>query len=532
VAVFGETARQARLPLLTHLAGPFWIKRCSAKLSAVILLRMVWWLSVLALRGSFIVARQLLACLFALSRRRDSHGSARWASWWSMVRAGTWGHASGLIVARCWGGFIRYRHDGAVLVFGPMGSGKGTGIVIPNLLTYPGACIVTDPKGENLAVTGRWRATLGPVWQLNVLDPSRSHRFNPLDLIRTGTHHEADDAAMIADMLIVPESSEEHWDTSSKALVTAIIRHVVRTLPKPLQTLSTVRQLLASDSGNFTDLLHEMANSPIASIAEEGRVTLASLGSDEMTSILKNAAKALGFWSKDRVGGMLTAASDFDLMNMHRRAKTIYIVVPEDKLPVYKPFLRMMMGCALAAAVRGKEALRPAHKPLLVIDECPALGYLEALASGLGYLRAYARTILVFQDLGQLKRIYGPHGARTFIAASGCQIALNVSDNETARDLADSIGTTTVMSRSYGASHANSDVLRHQHQSGKAEARRHLLDASEIRRLPANRCLVFITGCLPLLARKVRHYRVRAWASRWDAWREERSSQFAGPLMP
>jgi type IV secretion system protein VirD4 len=495
--------------------------------SGVGVVRSSGWLLVRAVVGAMILVRAVLANLFALSRSRHSHGSARWASWWSMVRAGTWGRTSGLIVARAWLGFIRHRGDGAVLVFGPMGSGKGTGIVLPNLLTYPGACIVTDPKGENLAVTGRWRATLGPVWRLDALNPANAHRFNPLGLIRVGTHHEADDAAMIADMLIVPESSEQHWDTSSKALVTAIIRHVVQTLPPRLQTLSSVRQLLAAGSDEFTELLQQMAASPTASIAEEGRVTLASLGSDEMTSITKNAAKALGFWSRDRIGGMLTGASDFDFMDMHRQTMTVYIVVPEDKLPVYKPFLRMMMGCALAAAVRGKELPTPLHKPLLVIDECPALGYLEALASGLGYLRAYARTILVFQDLGQLKRIYGPHGARTFMAASGCQVALNVSDNETANELADSIGLATVMSRSYGASQANTDLLRRQQQASATESRRHLLDASEIRRMSANRCLVFITGCLPLLARKVRHYRVRAWAARWDPWRDLVS--FNGP---
>ena len=50
-----------------------------------------------------------------------------------------------------------------MLVYAPMGSGKGVGIVVPNLLDYPGSIVCTDPKGENLAVTGRWRATLGPV---------------------------------------------------------------------------------------------------------------------------------------------------------------------------------------------------------------------------------------------------------------------------------------------------------------------------------------------------------------------------------
>lgn len=466
-------------------------------------------LSAWAVRRSIKLLALLARLTVRLLRRRTSHGSARWASLVTMLRAGAWGRARGLIVAKAWQGFIRYRGDGAVLVYAPMGSGKTSGLVLPALLeNSPRAIICTDPKGECLAVAGRWRSSLGPVWRLDAIDPSRSHRLNPLDLIRTGTHHEADDAAMIADLLVISESSEAHWDSSAKQLITALIRHVLHAYPKAARTLSTLRELIAAEGEALTALLTAMAESPLPSVAEEGRVTLASLGSLEMTSIIKNAAKCLAFWSKDRIGGMLTSGSDFSLLNMHTTTKTVFICVPEDKLAVYRPFLRMMTGCAIAAAVRGKEYPNRKHKPLLLIDECPALGYLEALASGLGYLRAYAQPLLVFQDLGQLKRIYGEHGARTFMAASGCQVAFNVNDNETARELADSIGVTTVLSRSESSTDTQS----------LSETRRYLLDPSEVRRLPLHRCLVLLSGLPPLLARKVRHYREGRWKGRWDTW--------------
>nr|WP_245434299.1 type IV secretory system conjugative DNA transfer family protein [Pseudolabrys taiwanensis] len=194
--------------------------------------------------------------------------------------------------------------------------------------------------------------------------------------------------------------------------------------------------------------------------------------------------------------------------------------MPEDKLAVYRPFLRVMMGCALAAAVRGKEFPKPKCKPLLLLDECPALGYLEALASGLGYLRAYARVLLIFQDLGQLKRIYGPHGARTFMAAAGCQVAFNVNDNETAHELAESIGKTTVLNTSRTVAQSGPMPWQARVQQGQSETSRYLVDPAEIRRLPPTRCIVLITGCLPILAWKVRHFRVWRWKRRWDAWRE------------
>lgn len=434
-----------------------------------------------------------------------------------MWQAGAWGRRAGIIVARAWHGFIRYRGDGAVLVYAPMGSGKTTGLVLPALLeSSPRAIICTDPKGECLAVAGRWRTQLGPVYRLDAIRPESSHHLNPIDLMRIGTHHEADDAAMIADLLVIPESGEGHWDTSAKQLIAALLRHLVHSQPKRLHTLSSLREMISLEGDTMAALLTGMAESSIPSVAEEGRIILAGLGSPEVSSVIKNAAKALSFWSKDRIGGMLTATSDFSFLNMHTRTKTIFICVPEDKLATYRPFMRMMMGCALAAAVRGKDYPNRKHKPLLLIDECPALGYLEALASGLGYLRAYAQTLLVFQDLGQLKRIYGEHGARSFMAAAGCQVAFNVNDNETARELADSIGTTTVLSRADSAS--TRGLLKQPTSESLSETRRYLLDPSEVRRLPAHRCLVLLSGLPALLGRKVRHYTVREWKGRWDIW--------------
>jgi type IV secretion system protein VirD4 len=445
-----------------------------------------------------------------------------------MLRAGNWGRRTGIIVARRWFGFIRYRGDGAILVYAPMGSGKTSGLVLPTLLEQSSRTIIcTDPKGECLAVAGRWRSQLGPVWRLDALNPATSHRFNPVDLVRVGTHHEADDAAMIADLLVIPESHEGHWDTSARQLISALLRHLIHAYPKELHTLASLRELVSLEGEALSSLLTAMAESPIPSVAEEGRITLAGFASPEVTSVIKNAAKSLAFWSKDRIGGLITAKSDFSFLNMHARTKTIFICVPEDKLATYKPFLRMMMGCALAAAVRGKEFPERKHKPLLLIDECPALGYLEALASGLGYLRAYAQTLLVFQDLGQLKRIYGEHGARSFMAASGCQVAFNVNDNETARELADSIGMTTTLSRSQNTS--TRGILHQQTSEGISEIRRYLMDPSEVRRIPSHRCLVLLSGLPPLLGRKVRHYLVREWKDRWDIWRA--SALAAKPVL-
>ena len=63
-----------------------------------------------------------------------------------------------------------------VMCFAPTGSGKGVGIVIPNLLHWPDSAIVHDVKGENFRLTSGFRAAHGQkVFFFNPGDPGGPH---------------------------------------------------------------------------------------------------------------------------------------------------------------------------------------------------------------------------------------------------------------------------------------------------------------------------------------------------------------------
>jgi len=44
------------------------------------------------------------------------------------------------------------------MVFAPTRSGKGVGLVIPTLLSWPGSAVIHDIKGENWNLTAGWRS--------------------------------------------------------------------------------------------------------------------------------------------------------------------------------------------------------------------------------------------------------------------------------------------------------------------------------------------------------------------------------------
>ncbi|RDE07829.1 type IV secretory system conjugative DNA transfer family protein [Pelagibacterium lacus] len=52
---------------------------------------------------------------------------------------------------------VGYADDRHALVVSGTRSGKGTSIIVPNLILWPGSAVVIDPKGENATVTARRR---------------------------------------------------------------------------------------------------------------------------------------------------------------------------------------------------------------------------------------------------------------------------------------------------------------------------------------------------------------------------------------
>jgi type IV secretion system protein VirD4 len=122
------------------------------------------------------------------------------------------------------------RHNGPehVLCFAPTRSGKGVGLVVPTLLTWPASAIVHDIKGENWEITAGLRARIGRVL---LFDPTnqRSAAYNPLLEVRRGIW-EVRDVQNVADVLVDPEGSLErrnHWEKTSHSLLVGAILHVL-----------------------------------------------------------------------------------------------------------------------------------------------------------------------------------------------------------------------------------------------------------------------------------------------------------------
>jgi len=483
------------------------------------------------LTGFWIAAVWLRPFIFDRRRRQargsGTHGTARFAKPFELLMAGVLSGVGPVVGKGPWGRLIRFTRDGLVMVFASTGSGKGLGIVVPTLLDYPGSILVTDPKGENYAITQRRRKKFGRVIMLNPTDLARSDRFNPLDMIRADSAQEADDALALAGLMIKPDDKEpEHWNAKASSLLSALILHTLAEPPET-RTLAHVRMLSVGGPETFRALLQDIAeNSSSLKAAEIAGGFLATIPekserAGEFESILSTLHKATEPWSAGAPAGILSSESTFQLSDLVESTCTVFLCVDEELLGVYERWLRVMTGCALRAIMRGKHsAKRSPHKVVLLLDEVAVLGPLEPLEKQSGLLRAYCTPVLIWQNIPQAVAVYGRDRAPAFLANASCRVFFGVNDNETAHYAATMLGNTTILTSSQGVSQSSDAWLRQNRQAGESEGGYWLMDPSEIQRLPVTRLVIkFRDVTFPVLARRVDYRHVLRWVGQWDAWR-------------
>jgi type IV secretory pathway TraG/TraD family ATPase VirD4 len=122
------------------------------------------WVSAISLVVSYMAVHSIFYVLRRQIKDTDNHGSAKWATEEDLQEQNLLGQDDGLYI----GAFenkkkkIVYLKDNSeahVLACAPTASGKGVGLVIPNLLSWTGSVIVFDIKGENYLLTSGYRKT-------------------------------------------------------------------------------------------------------------------------------------------------------------------------------------------------------------------------------------------------------------------------------------------------------------------------------------------------------------------------------------
>jgi type IV secretion system protein VirD4 len=438
-----------------------------------------------------------------------TYGSARWATRKEVRSAGLLG-PDGVVLGR----FAReyLRHDGPehVLCFAPTRSGKGVGLVIPTLLTWPGSAIVHDIKGENWQLTAGWRARFSRVLLFDPTNPS-SAPYNPLLEIRRGDT-EVRDAQNVADILVDPEGALErrnHWEKTSHSLLVGAILHVL--YAEPDKTLAGVANFLSDPSREILKALKAMLETPhlrdrphpvVASAARE----LLNKSENERSGVLSTAMSFLGLY-RDPVVATVTRRCEWRISDLVDRDQptTLYLVIPPSDISRTKPLIRLVLNQIGRRLTEELHATARRHRLLLMLDEFPALGRLDFFESALAFMAGYGlKSFLIAQSLNQIEKAYGPN--HSILDNCHVRVAFATNDERTARRISDALGTTTEQrAMNNYAGHRLSPWLGHVMVS-RQETARPLLTPGEIMQLPPSDEIVLVSGISPIRTRKARYY--------------------------
>ncbi|ESR23661.1 hypothetical protein N177_2891 [Lutibaculum baratangense AMV1] len=370
---------------------------------------------------------------------------------------------------------LYFRGEGHLLTVAPTGAGKGQRLILPVLLDYEGPTVVLDPKGENYEHTAWRRSLYGQVfkWAPGKAD---SDCYNPLDRV-TGW----DEARLLAELLVIPQSKEPYWDEAARDLLTGMIFYVVRKRPEGMRHMRAVCRMLAPSKAEFDDMVADLQGSEDERLQELGNI-LESQPETLRNSIMSTLRTQLLAWRSDDVADVTSsttpgwavedilvrdniavtfAAKTGRAPGWYQRedggvtrgsAATIYLIVPPEKMASMRSVLRVILGQHLSEAIRVRKMIDAVNAEddslpagyldwpmMFVFDEMPQLGYMRIIEDAVAITRSYRIRLWLFaQDLAQLEEVYPKW--RSLVANCRSQIYLRPNDTRTAEHVAERLG--------------------------------------------------------------------------------------------
>ena len=475
---------------------------------------LILWLKRGALAGAVVVG---LLAIGILRRGPALHGTARFAREGEIRREGL-RDAAGIVVGRKAGRFLIFGGSEHVLLEAPTRAGKGVGVVIPNLLTWPDSVVVLDVKRENWGASAGYRARAGQA--VHLFDPldaeGRTARYNPLAHIRRTDDTEViNELQKIAGMLFpAPERSDPFWAEAARAAFVGVGALVASNPGLPFTLGEIYRRLTSGDPKSDLPRALEEARrvgQRLSQACVSAIQDFTSASDNTFSGIKQTITARLNLWLNPMVD-TATSESDFDLREVRRRRMSIYLGVSPDNIdriaPIYSLFLQQLVDLNTRDLPEGAS-----NVPVLVLlDEFARLGKASVIASGFSYVAGYGlRLVPVIQSRSQLRAIYGPDVTDEIIANCGLEVVFTPKELKVANELSERLGFFTMnvksRSRTIHGLLANRSI-------SESDQRRALLLPQELMQLPKNELLLLRAGIPPIRGRKIAYYRMPRFTRR------------------
>ena len=425
------------------------------------------------------------------------------------------------MVGKLGGRHLVFGGEQFAMVAAPTRSGKGVGIVIPNLLTFTGSVVVLDIKGENFQRTAKYRKSQGQ--HVFIFSPfsKSSSRYNPLASLSEDPDLRFGEVMALATAIYPPARDSPFWNEQAANLFVGLTLYLCETpeLERTFQQLMSVLQ-----TSRLSGDLRRVAAKLVADRLEKDRaLSQACAGALLRFSSTSEAASA-GIVSSfhapllvfaDPMVAAATRESDFSLSDIRRRPTTIYVCIEPQHLRSARVILNLFFTQLIYQNTQTlPKTQRGSLQCLLLMDEFTSIGRIEILAHSVAFIAGYGlRLVTIIQSIAQLAGVYGENDARTLIANHALRVVFAPSEMRDAREISEMLGVTTLRTLSEAHTHSSGGA-RSTTTKRVTEQSRALLLPQELRALDDATELLLLSGHLPIRAQKIRYFEDKELRSR------------------
>ena len=436
--------------------------------------------------------------------------------------------AAAFLGSRRAGDFIRVNDFVHLGTFAPAGGGKSVAVLVPNLLSYQGNCVVVDPKGELYKLTHKHRKRqFGHT--IVRLDPAQlfgpgADRFNPFDWIDPRRPDFIDVCRDLANMLVVRTGKEmdPHWCDSAENVICAFIAYICALEGnRAARNMHGVRRQLASRE-NYSRALEVMQqHNGFHGVLQQAAHSLSWHVDKELGSVMSHAQRFTNIFDAPLVADS-TGSTTFDPMRLRTGRMTIYLITPPDKMVVWAGLQRLWLGSLLRIITQGQPTER--NPVLFMVDEAAHIGRMQALEDAVTLMRGMGiRLWLFFQSIEQLQKCFAEN-AGTVLDNLGTQQYMAITSYETAEAVSKRIGEETIVLRTEGDNRGYSAPVggdgrnpgnrTNGSNTSFSQAARRVFKPEEILVLPEHTAIVFHRNNYVIVCNKIRYYADRAFRRR------------------
>lgn len=186
----------------------------------------------------------------------------------------------------------------------------------------------------------------------------------------------------------------------------------------------------------------------------------------------------------------------------------LFLACQTDQRKALNSLMSVWFSIALNA-IKQRSPDQSKKKIWLIIDELHSLQKLEYLEESLAELRKYGGAIvLATQNVSQLDKIYGHHGARIILDQCGTKVSFRQSDSEIAKRMSSLFGEREFKQTQEGVSYGAHE-MRDGVNLSSVERTKSTISPTQIMNLPDLEAFIKLPGNWPALSTRFKYFKQR-----------------------